>query len=310
MATTIDGALLGLGFSEVEARVYTYLLAHEPTTGYRISREIDKPTANTYKAIASLEAKGAVWVEEGENRICRAVAPDELLARISRNFEETKARAVAALAEIHQPDGDDRIYQIRSLEAVLERARTMLAGAERIVLADVFPGLAEVLRDDLVGAAERGVEVAVKLYRPEELPGVRVVLEPGGNTPAKWPGVQLSLVADAKEHLLALVDHDLGSVRQAVWSESPFLSCMHHNHVASEILFTLYEGVGPLPFPSQEIVEDAMGITLLRSGPPGLDLLRNGVRGTREDDDGESGIPLLDDRGGVSRIGGGDSNGR
>ncbi|MEZ4651903.1 MAG: helix-turn-helix domain-containing protein [Candidatus Eisenbacteria bacterium] len=281
MATTSVGALVGLGFSEVEARVYTYLLAHEPSTGYRISREIDKPTANTYKAIASLEAKGAVWVEEGENRICRAVAPDELLARMSRSFEETKERAAAALADLHQPDDDDRIYQIRSLDAVLERARSMLAGAERIVLADAFPSLAELLRDDFIGAAGRGVEVAVKLYRPEELPGVRVVLQSSGATPPKWPGEQLSLVADAREHLLALVDSDLGGVRQAVWSESAFLSCMHHNHVASEILLTMYEGVGPLPFPAHEIMEDAMGITLLRSHPPGLDELRNLNRNDR-----------------------------
>lgn len=51
---------MDLGFTGLEADVYTALLAESPTTGYRVAQALGKAVANTYKAIASLEAKRAV----------------------------------------------------------------------------------------------------------------------------------------------------------------------------------------------------------------------------------------------------------
>lgn len=266
-------ALADLGFSELEGRVYSYLLGGAPATGYRIAQEIDKPTANTYKAISSLEAKGAVWIDHGESRVCRAVPPSELLARLARSFQERRERAAVVLAELHQADADGRVYQVRTVDAVLERARTMIGEAERVVLVDLFPRVLDQLRPDLLAATARGVEVSVKLYRPDELPGARVVVARTEVSRDAWPGEQISLVVDACQHLLALLDADLRSVHQAFWSESTFLSCMHHNHVANEILLTLYQALGPLPIAFQEILNEAEGITLLRSRPRGLEAL-------------------------------------
>lgn len=65
--------LKALGFSEIESLVYAYLVGREPTTGYRVSHAIGKPTANTYKAIASLQQAGAVLVDEGDNRDRKSV---------------------------------------------------------------------------------------------------------------------------------------------------------------------------------------------------------------------------------------------
>ena len=51
MATSSDDdvakALQELGFSEIEALVYAFLVQGEAATGYRISHAIGKPTANT-----------------------------------------------------------------------------------------------------------------------------------------------------------------------------------------------------------------------------------------------------------------------
>ncbi len=259
--------LRDLGFTDLEARIYAYLLGHEPATAYRIAHAIGKPAANTYQAVASLAARGAVQVDEGESRLVRSVPAEELLARLERGFRERRERAAGALAELERPDADDRVYALRTPEQVLERARAMLARAEVIAVLDVFPGVFALLRDDLAAAAGRGVRAAAKVYAPAEAKGVDLVREPDPERArSRWPGQQLSLVVDAREHLLALFDRELAGVHQALWSQSTFLSCLQHNHVAMEIAFTRRAGAGG-DFQADPVL-------LLNADPPGLADLR------------------------------------
>lgn len=258
------GALQSLGFSEIEALVYAFLASGEPATGYRVSHAIGKPTANTYKAIAGLVQKGAVQVDEGGSRLVRAVPPDELLAGLERRAQQQREAARAALASLNRDDDDDRVYTLRDRDQVLERARAMLARARAMVLGDLFPGPLTALAADLAAAAARGVRVVVKGYAPATVAGVEVVVaEDGDRALAAWPGQQLSLVVDADEHLLAMFDPALTTVRQAVWSRSAFLSCLHHNHVAMELLVTADGRLAD--------------VSLLTSNPPGLARLRRGA---------------------------------
>jgi HTH-type transcriptional regulator, sugar sensing transcriptional regulator len=257
--------LLDLGFSEIEALVYTFLVSSEPSTGYRISHAIGKPTANTYKAIAALEQRGAVLIDDGDNRLVRAVPPDELLAGLERRALQQREAARTALATLAQDDGDDRVYTLRDRDQVLERARVMLARAQSIVLGDVFPAPLAALADDLAAAAARGVRVVLKSYADAKIGGVEVVVATDGDRAlAAWPGQQLSLVVDADEHLLAMFDFELAHVRQAVWSRSAFLSCLHHNQVAMELLVTADSR------PRGTLAD----ISLIASNPPGLSRLR------------------------------------
>lgn len=274
MTTTINqnalNSLQSIGFSEIEALVYTFLLRSAPSTGYRISHAIGKPTANTYKAIAALQQRGAVLVDDGDNRLVRALPPDELLAGLERRAQQQRESARAALASLARDDGDERVYTLHDCDQVLERARAMLARARVIVLADIFPAPLAALAADLTAAAARGVRVVVKVYSRVEIAGVEmVVAEDADRALAAWPGQQLSLVVDADEHLLALFAADLAQVRQAVWSRSAFLSCLHHNHVAMELVVTTHgRDQGPLA-----------DITLLASSPPGLSRLRRHAEG-------------------------------
>jgi predicted transcriptional regulator len=101
--------LQALGFSELEAHIYCFLLTESPATGYRISHAIGKPTANTYKAITALAQRGAIVMDDGESRLARA-------------------------------SGDSRVYQLADTDQALQRARALLARASHVVLIDAFPG--------------------------------------------------------------------------------------------------------------------------------------------------------------------------
>ncbi|MCP4546920.1 MAG: TrmB family transcriptional regulator [bacterium] len=264
--------LQALGFTEIESLVYGFLVENSPATGYRISHAIGKQPPNTYKAITSLESKGAIIVEVGEKKLCRAVPPTELLDTLEGRFRQHRQEAARSLETLSRRSRDDRIYHLKTVDQVIQRSKAMLDRAQGIVLCDLFPGTCALLAEALEQTAARGVQVFCKVYGGERIPGVNVQ-QLGDHDPSldRWPGQQLSIVIDSEEHLLALLAKDLESVHEAVWSTGTFLSCMHHNHVASEIRMTaLHAAVGEqLDSPEQSLSQ----ITLLTFQPTGLTTL-------------------------------------
>ena len=229
-------ALVELGLTGMESDVYAYLLRQSPVTGYRVAAGIGKPVANTYKAINSLAEKGAIVVDEGQSRLCRAVPPAELMARLERDFKGRQKRALDALSSLPGAPADDRVYQMRSSEQVYERCRSLLADAEQAVLVDAFPLPLEELRIDLRDAAARGVKVYAKVYRQDVVDGVTVIVDPDGSEVlGRWPGQWLNMVVDGAEYVHALLGEDGQSVHQAVWSGSAYLAWVYHSAFWSEL---------------------------------------------------------------------------
>jgi len=238
-------SLTGLGFTDLEAEVYVSLLQQSPATGYRVAQSIGRPVANTYKAIESLQHKGAVLVDEGSSRLCRAVPADELLAQLERSFQRRRQEAANALASLRAAPDDDRVYQLQSVEQVFERCRRMLEGCENVAILDIFPKPLEELRDAIEAAAQRGVRIHVKAYEPTEICGVDVGVHPQGRaTVRRWPGQWLNMVVDGREHLLAFLTADARGLHQAVWSGSAYLSWVYYSAVGAEmILASLLRGL-------------------------------------------------------------------
>lgn len=231
----VNEPLMELGFTALEAEVYSHLLLESPITGYRIAQALKKPAPNIYKSLQSLEAKGAIMVDDGQNRLCRPVPPDELLAHLDRRFQATRSEAARRLTEISRVDGDDRVYQLRSRDQVMERCRAMLRRCEKIALVDGFPGPLEALRPDLARLATRAI-VAAKAYEPTKIPGVWVVEGMrGASTMARWPGAWITVVIDGAEQLIAFFSPD-GEVQQAIWTASVHLSWVYHGALACEIM--------------------------------------------------------------------------
>ena len=94
MSTQGIDELRELGLTDLEASIYVQLLGTKASTGYAIAKAIAKPVANVYKALTTLEKKGAIYVEEGSNRLCSAVPAEELLDAMERNFKGNKEKAV------------------------------------------------------------------------------------------------------------------------------------------------------------------------------------------------------------------------
>ncbi|MBU0754479.1 MAG: hypothetical protein KJ645_05030, partial [Planctomycetes bacterium] len=183
-----------------------------------------------------------------------------------------RTEAEQALETLSRRSQDSGIYHLKTVDQVIQRSKAMLKRAQGIVLCDLFPGPFALLADSLGETAARGVHVFCKVYNNGEIPGVKTLKLPG-HDPAldKWPGQQITVVIDSEEHLLGLLARDMKQVHEAVWSNSTLLSCMHHNNMAAEILFTcLKAGHEDL----LAAVEEEMGpVSLLTFRPSGLETL-------------------------------------
>ncbi len=223
-------ALRNLGFNQLEAEVYVFLLSNPPMTAYRIARHIAKPTANVYKAAEVLARKGAIVLEEGENRVCRAVPVGQFRKRAERDYRAALQSAADALDHLEPPASDERVYRVESATQVFELAREMIgARAKKVVVVDAFPSALDRIVDCVRAAARRGVNVFVEAYRPVEIPKASVVRASVSLTAVEhWRSEQLNVVIDGREHLIALLSRDLDTVYQAVWSNSLYLSCIQH----------------------------------------------------------------------------------
>jgi sugar-specific transcriptional regulator TrmB len=268
------GPLQALGFTETEALVYGYLVENSPATGYRISHAIGKQPANTYKALRSLEDKGAIIIESGKSNLCQALTPEEVLDNLEEQFHRHRLAARRELQALPSPSVYAGIFHLKSVEQVIQRARAMVGEASGIVLCDLSPGPCEQMAGVLREAAASGAIVACHVYADEKIEGVHTLnMTDRDLASINWPGQQFSVVVDSQEHVLGLLSMDMETVHEAVWSSSTFLSCMQHNHLVAEL-----NAIGPrsrYSGPADDVAEVLDGITLKRFRPPGLeDLIR------------------------------------
>ncbi|HEX5259659.1 MAG TPA: helix-turn-helix domain-containing protein [Sphingomicrobium sp.] len=251
-----------LGFTSLEAEAYCALLQHGPATAYRVSKIIARPTANTYQALASLSQRGALMLQDGEPRQYRAIEPEALLRATDEQFAQRRAAAAARLSGLARKSDDERVYRLSSAEQVLERARAIMRGAREILLCDMFPLVLDHFADEIANAARRGVVVAGLIY--SDAPRVAdtfVRSSLSADLLKRWPGAQLTVVADASHMLTALLDESLSSVKSAFATDNSFLACMQHSGLSAEIrLVAIQNGEGDRLKP----------VSLLNAYPDGL----------------------------------------
>lgn len=232
-------ALVKMGLTPLEAEIYAHLARGPVSTGYGIAKAIGKPTANVYKAVRTLQLKGAIVIDGGETQLCRAIPPHELLDRLDRQFRGHRDRAAEMLARLPAPTPDARVYRLSTVTQVMDRCRSMIAAATQQMAVDAFPDPLQAIVPDLEAAARRGIEVIVKAYAPCDIAGTTMVVEPEADrVRARWPADWCNVVIDGSQFLVALLERNRTGVVQAIWSESPSLACIVHGYLFQEFITT------------------------------------------------------------------------
>ena len=132
MTTTVD--LTPFGFTSTESRVYNSLLDLGPSSGYAVARALGLARANTYHAISSLTAKGAIAVLTERPLRVRAVRPDGVIALIaSRNSVQLEALE-EQVRQRGQTAGAEATVPIAPGRALLDIATRMIVREEGALL--------------------------------------------------------------------------------------------------------------------------------------------------------------------------------
>ncbi len=228
-------SLKQLGLNNLEAEVYMHLLTNHPMTAYKVGKEINKPTANVYKAIESLSKKGAVIIEDNKNKHCKAVSSNEFINHYEKNIL-SKTKMVKSLLENMGKDYyDEKTYSIDSVPLVFERFRTMMQKAKVVAVIDAFPKALNQVVDSINMAIERGVKVYIQTYKPIDIPGADIAFtQIADKALSHWQSQQLNLVIDGEEYIVALMNKGLTEVKQASWSNNIYMSCIIHAGRMSE----------------------------------------------------------------------------
>lgn len=236
-------AMSELGFTELEAAVYTYLVENSPATPYRVAREIGKPVANTYKVVQSLFQKGLVLIDETKNRQCEAIPPNEVLTSLKNSYLDRHKFAEDALSTLKPAAASyEKIYSLATVEQVFDRCQKLIDNAETVVLVDAYPGVIESIRPWLEGAAERGVTVVLEAYEPVKLKGVEIVPFQHADTMLRrWRGDWLIVVVDGAEYVFAFLGSDGRTVQNAIWCNSAFLALPQHSNLAHSFRASILE---------------------------------------------------------------------
>ena len=145
-----------LGFNRIEAQIYIFLLPHSPMTAYKIAQKIGKPAANVYKAVECLAHKGALVIEDGPNRTCRAMPTDIFLRRAEQDFRDLAGAAREALKDIEYSPVDEIVCRVESIDQVYAYCREMLEKAKEIVVIDAFPVPLQKIAPMIAKAVKRG----------------------------------------------------------------------------------------------------------------------------------------------------------
>jgi len=218
-----------LGLNQLESEIYMFMLPQPPMTAYKIAKSIGKPTANVYKSVETLSRKGALIIEDGSSKICRAVPARVFLHRAEQNYHEISQKAQNVLKNIEVSPIDEIVFRVDNIEQVYTYCREMIERAKATVVIDAFPIPLQKIAPLVSKATKRGVEVFIEAYESITIEGTKITFIPiADRLVSQWGAQQLNIVVDGKENLMALLTHDGSDVLQAFWSNSLYLSCLHH----------------------------------------------------------------------------------
>ena len=237
--------------SNLEASIYIWLLENRRSTGYKVAMKIGKPVANTYKALKSLEQKGAVVSDNTSGTVYYDSVPvDHFLNRKEEEFKLRKKRIIEESSRLDIQKSKNGIYELKSSSLVFEKAREMIKSAEHSLLIDSFPFPLATLKEVIRKKGSSNIDIFLKHYADEQLEGIRQISKTNSDIVLdELQGQWLIIVKDAVETLIAFFDRDGEEMLHSVWIQDSFLSLIQFSGsllecTLSEILDKVYDDKG------------------------------------------------------------------
>ncbi|MEO1270216.1 MAG: helix-turn-helix domain-containing protein [Myxococcota bacterium] len=208
-----------IGFTRNEAKAYIGLLKQQPATGYEVAARSGVPRSAIYNVLKKLESSGLANAVHHKPTRYMALPPDQLHTLMKDRFTSRIDALKDALELLAEPVETELLWQIQGYRSVMDKALGLIARSTEMISISLWAREAEVLRDALTEAANRGVKVVA--FSLTELPSMPVTRYAYGIAEEElekhWPH-KLILIIDREE---ALVGHtDLQNARAVLTRES------------------------------------------------------------------------------------------
>ncbi len=225
-----------IGFNELESRIYIWLLQQDRSTGYKIAASIDKPVANTYKALKSLEQKGAVISDNSTGKIIYETIPaEQFLKKMENEFSRKKENIVSEISRLNNRQSTGGIYELNSIDLVYETSIQMINTATSSLVLDCYPAPYQVIKKDLKAVDPDKIMILKHKYDHELVEGTyRPKRRRSDLTLSDLRGQWMILIQDAKEALIAFFSVDGKQLLHSVWIRDPFISLILYNGLTVE----------------------------------------------------------------------------
>lgn len=257
MSDTLEYLLRDLGLSGLEAEVYLAVLTEPDSTGYRISQVLGKPAPNTYKALDSLVTKGAILADEGSrSRTFAAVPVREQVNQRNHKLDMLADEIEMRLKKIHKPHSEEGVYKLSTVHQVLARAKEMIENACDTIVADADNLPMEMLSDDFLSAASRGVKVLLHGREPMNMPGCDYI----SSVTEGWQGDMLILIADSREYLLAFMSNNMKSLIEGVWSRNFIAPCLYRGYMVKALFYSVIMMMGKKKYSLDDIRAELLSL--------------------------------------------------
>lgn len=227
-------AMMKIGLSEIEAKVYIYLLYSSPATGYKIANGIQKNPANTYQALSILEEKGYIFPEEGDKKEYRAVPYTEIFERLKKEYLSTIDESEKILSHIEHEHHINGIYNLKSIDQIDYKFQEMLKSVKTLAIIDLYPTVPKFAIPLIEDCVAKGKKVIVKTYKEINLEDVDLVIDQKVNRIDPYPGQWINLSIDFKEILISFISNK--SKIYSIWSKNPVLSHSFSDGLLNEIM--------------------------------------------------------------------------
>jgi sugar-specific transcriptional regulator TrmB len=226
-----------MGFTNYEAKAYLALVKNNPATGYEISNVAHVPRSVIYSTLRKLESRGYVTSVHEKPRRYIPLSPKQLLSRLDSDFSEKMALLREELQDFVEMPETEGFWNIRGYDNMLQICRSNIQEAEELICISGWKREVEELREDLLKARERGVEIIIfsfndidddfgKVYSygidEDEL---REIWKP-----------KLIIVTDSEELIMGSAKKEKN--QQAIWTENRAVLNIALNYIILDI--TLY----------------------------------------------------------------------
>ena len=236
----LKNKLRALGLNDLETTIYVWLLENNRSTGYKIASQINKPVANTYKALKSLEKKGAILSDNSsKSKYFDTVSIEEFLNKLESEFLNTKGLIIEEAKKLQIKQEPGGIFQLESAELAYEKAIKMISTAETTLLVDCFPAPMTKIKKHLKDKSSEDISIFLKNYCDTKIDHINQIQSENPELPVdSIEGQWMIVLKDTTESLIAHFTKNGNELIHCIWTKDPFLSFVLFNGSIFEFSYT------------------------------------------------------------------------